>query len=189
MIYICTHIIPPKITVEGEHIVIDNKLDELDENYGHLRGMHYVWKNLELPYEVGIFQYKRALDVISIPKGYDCVVAPHYSLSGIENISVYTQYMHCADMHPWVVVENILGDDFRQYTRNQLMKDAFLDNIFIMKRELFYEYCEFMFSVLAEKDKMIGSNDNRFLAERIGDYWIHTHIRKDKIFIAKLFEV
>lgn len=184
MIYICSHI-KPAYELNYEHTVIDNTKSPLSEDYGHMRGVYYIWKNLELPEEIGIFQQRRYLEINSIPDDYDCVCSLH---KGLPHVSIREQYIHTPHNVLYLdILENIIGNDFAYYVRNYPIDYAYMDDMFIFKKNDFISYCEFIFRILKEKDNKVGSIENKYLSERITSYWIWKNFKKEKIFLANKF--
>ena len=181
MIYICSHKpeqIPYKIHCPVE--IIDNTKSALPEEYRHLRGMHEILKG-PLPDEVGIYQHRRFMEYCSIPNGYDCVVPKDFPAFHIRN-----QYDSCHRLEDLNVCEDIINDpDFSRYIRT-ITDEQYFHNIFILKKDDFVEYCNFLFSVFTEYEKRTGgTHDVCFLAERLGSYWIWKNIPKEKRFVTK----
>ena len=182
MIYICSHKpeqLPYKIHCPVE--IIDNTKSALPEDYRHLRGMMQVLEKKPLPEEVGIYQHRRFMEYGSIPEGYDCVVPRDFPAFHIRN-----QYGACHHIEDLDVCEEIINDpDFSKYIRTP-SDEQWMHNIFILKKEDYIRYCNFLFSVFTEYEKRTGgTRDVCFLAERLGSYWIWKNIPKEKRFVTK----
>ena len=179
MIYVCTHI-EPSYTLDCPYEIIDNTKSGLPESYRHLRGMLQVLMK-PLPDEIGIFQRRRYLPTTEIPQGYDCVVPKDFP-----NFNIRQQYgaYHCiADFD---LVESIVNEkDFSEYVRT-VSDEQYFHNIFILKKDDYIRYCNFLFSVLNEYVNRKGdARDVCFLAERLGSYWIWKNIPKEKRYVVK----
>lgn len=177
---------------EGENISSKNK------NYCELTGLYWAWKHLDADY-MGLAHYRRhfALKVHgdkwasvltssqleNLMKDCD-VVLPKPRNYYIE--TNYTQYVHAHHAEDLDFTREILAAKFPEYVPAY---DAYMKrtighrfNMFIMKRELFNEYCEWMFSILFELEGRLDiSNYNAydarvfgFVSERLLDIWIET---------------
>lgn len=190
MIYICTEI-TPSYSLDYEHITIDNNLCSFSEQYRHLRGIWQIYNYIDIPDEVGIFQKRRRLPVNTIPENFDAV-APRC----IWPCEVRQQYIDCGPCSHGShaerdidLVEHIIAEQsFSDYIRIPDNNECYWHNMFIMKRDDFIRYCDFMFSVLFEKDRYAGPQSNCFLAERIGSWWIWKNFAKDRIFSCEVEE-
>lgn len=190
MIYICTHK-EVAYTLDYDHVVIDNNKSTLPEDYGHMRGVYWLWKNVDLPNEVGVFQQRRYLDINYIPEGYSCVNSNAIMLNLPEYISVREQYNGCKDCHVLYmdIFDNIIGEDFANYVRNYSCMKMLIHDMFIMKRDDFNRYCEFIFSVLKKKDDIAGPAENRWLSERLTSYWFWKNFKQEEIFLANAITI
>ena len=197
MIYICTHLDKPAYNLNCEYQIIKNDSTEFKNNiaetgnkYRHLRGIYNLYKNYELPDEIGIFQQKRYLGATTIPEGYDIVVPkPFFAWQ------IYAQFNHHHNINDLNLVRQIINDkSFDEYLFMNNNLETYWDNMFIMKKDDFNKYCEFLFDVLFEFDKKTNyENDGypycAYLGERIGSYWIYKNIDRSKIFLADRLEV
>ena len=183
MIYICTHK-EVAYTLDYDHVVIDNNKSKLPEDYGHMRGVYWLWKNVDLPDEIGIFQQRRYLDINYIPEGYSCVSSNASILNLPECVSVREQFSKNSNVLYMDVLENIIGQDFAYYVRNYPCMKMLIHDMFIMKRDYFNRYCEFIFDVLKKKDDITGPTENRFLSERLTSYWFWKNFKQEEIFLA-----
>ena len=192
MIYICTET-KPSYTLACEHEIIDNNLCSFSDEYRHMRGVWQLYNRENLPDEVGVFQKRRALSVFTIPDGYD-VVVPECVIWPYKNMRYF--YIACRanvndiyaerDMD---LVEQIISDPlYGDYIRTPDNHECYWHNMFIMKKDDFKRYCKFMFDVLFEKDKHVGTLCNWGISEWIGSYWIWKNFSKEKIFCAKMVE-
>ena len=183
MIYICTHT-KPAYEIIGSTI-IDNTKSMLPEDYGHLRGIDLVSKMNDLPEEIGIFQQRRYIPIYSIPANYDIVVPFNFCICNIRD-----QFARCHDIQYLDIAEKIIDDEqFSKYIRIDNNYECYWDNMFIMRRQHFLDYSSFLLGVLKKKDEIIGPMQNRWLAERIGSFWIWKHIERNKILIGDRIQI
>lgn len=160
---------------EGENI------SELNPFYCELTAIYYAWKNEKSDY-YGFFHYRRYLqfydckkayrvenlpckkNVDNIEKNIDKIVKYDVILPKKENfgISVYdhyrsSRYHKIEDMDKIISIIDSLYPDYASYCK-EFLKNNFLyiGNIFIMKEDLFHNYCEWLFSIL---EKFREEND------------------------------
>lgn len=178
----------------GDNISIKNK------NYCELTGLYWAWKNLPADY-IGLAHYRRhftvrkSSDKQSLPitkaelepllNNYD-VILPRKRYYYIE--TTYNQYIHAHHQKDLDTTETILKERYPEYCeayRNVMSKtNGHRFNMFIMKKDVFDSYCEWLFSILFELEKRLdisgySTNDARvfgFVGERLLDIWIQTNL-------------
>jgi hypothetical protein len=183
MIYICKHT-DFNYDLPVPHEIINNRDYNLSDNWRHLRGIRQIYDRQDLPEEIGIFQDRRRLNDLTIPEGYEIVVPNNFCPCQIRY-----QYMKCHNIEDLNVAEEIINEkDFTDYINIQNNQECYWDNMFIMNKLDFNNYCKFLFDVLDKKTELVGDRDNCFLAERLGSYWIWKNIPKDKILVSKRIE-
>ena len=121
-------------------------------------------------------------------KGYDCLVLKAYDVT---NLGSSSNRHHYATGIPEqnvatfdLLLETVLKF-FPNYEEevNSLKNgsEQYLCNMFIMKKDLFFQYCQFLFTVLAEMAKQVDSShftsqQNRFLGY-MGEYLLSLFIK------------
>lgn len=178
----------------GDNISLKNA------NYCELTGLYWAWKNLQCDY-IGLCHYRRYFanshhgsdldakkaaifhkaDYEKLLQSYD-VILPKKRNYYIE--TVRSQYEHAHNKRDLDEVERIIAERYPEYS------DAFAKvmgrtklhilNMFAMKKELFDEYCAWLFDILFELEKRIDiSNYNQyearvfgFLSERLFNVWL-----------------
>lgn len=184
----------------GDNISSKNK------NYCELTGLYWAWKNLKADY-VGLAHYRRHF---TVRKGSDKQALP-ITKAELESLlnkfdvilprkrnyyieTSYSHYVHAHHKEDLDTTEAILKERYPEYM------DAYNDvmgkstghrfNMFIMKKNVFDSYCEWLFSILFELEKRLdisqySTNDARvfgFVGERLLDVWIQTnHIEYKEI--------
>ena len=178
----------------GDHISGKNK------NYCELTGLYWAWKNLEADY-IGLAHYRRHFSngkifcekkqrVISQDqlehKLETCdVLLPNPRNYWIE--TNYSQYVHAHHAIDLDETRRILAERYPEYisawdsSMKRTVGHRF--NMFVMNKELFDAYCQWLFEVLFELEKRLditgyNSNDSRvfgFVGERLMDVWIETN--------------
>lgn len=185
----------------------DNKGDNissLNPYFCELTGLYWAWKNLNSDY-IGLVHYRRhfsnsniipiteekrfkhILSKNKIEKLLDKtdIILPKKRRYFIENI--YAHYKHTMNIETLDEAGKILEEKYPEYMPEfkKLHKrtSAHLFNMFIMKKEILDEYCEWLFDILFELEKRIDitqydSFHSRYLgrvSERLLDVWINTN--------------
>ena len=182
----------------------DNKKDNIsdkNENYCELTGLYWIWKNDNESDIVGISHYRRYFSInnkiidensineileendIILPKNeyYKETVKEQYCLnSGFEK-----------DLK---LLKDILKEKYPDYIEayDKVMNQNYLSqfNMLICKKELYNEYCQWLFDILFELEKSIDLtqyNDYQkriygFLSERLLNVWVY----KNNLNVKKL---
>ena len=178
-----------------------DNISNRNRNYCELTGLYWAWKNLDADY-IGLSHYRRhftlrkGTDKQALPvtgeelepllKKYD-VILPRKRYYYIE--TSYTQYIHAHHKEDLDNTEAVLNDLYPEYldayreVMNRTCGHRF--NMFIMKKDVFDEYCTWVFSILFELEKRLDISDYSmndaivfgFVGERLLDVWI----RKNQI--------
>ena len=174
----------------GDNISAKNK------NYCELTGLYWAWKNFEADY-IGLAHYRRHFtvrkcsdkrlsvinksEVIELLEKNDVIlpVKRHYYIE-----TSYGQYIHAHHKEDLDVTESIIKENYPEYLdsyQNVMNKTSgHRFNMFIMKKEVFHEYCSWLFSILFELERRLdisnySVNDARvfgFVGERLLDVWL-----------------
>ena len=197
---------------EGENI------SYLNRSYCELTAQYWAWKNVDADY-YGFFHYRRYLypniktkkiyrinkrpteklldklgynDFERLIERYDVIVPKRENMYvPVREHYSNAPYHHIKDLN---LIEEIIRENFPQYS---LAADEYLSgtnnyfgNIFIMKKQLFYDYCEWLFSILQEFDNRAdtsdyGQQDKRvdgYLAERLLGIYFTFHKKTLNVF-------
>lgn len=181
---------------DGENISVKNP------NYNELTAVYWAWKNLKDVDAVGLVHYRRFFfekrpysleNVVSVEKviqllqKYD-VILPKKRNYYIE--TNYSHYIHAHHQEPLDKTREVIKNSYPQYLvkYDQVMKrsKAHMFNMFIMKREIFDSYCNFMFGVLGKVEKKINIDDYSvqearvfgYISELLMDVWLETNAFK-----------
>lgn len=173
-------------------------ISEKNPNYCELTGYFWIWKNIKDADVVGLVHYRRyfkgnskvqgkfanilnAQEIEKCLRDYQ-VILPVKRNYFIE--TVRSQYAHAHHEEDLLALEKAIRKICPTYLSafEQVMnsKKLHLLNMFVMKKELFDEYCTWLFSVLAEVENTLNiseysKNDARvygFLSERLLDVWL-----------------
>ena len=150
---------------------VGDNISEKNPYYCELTGLYWAWKNLDADY-LGLVHYRRHFstrpwwlrwwrgkenciltdrEIHRLLKTTDIVLPKkrHYYIE-----SVYEHYCHTHYPEPMDETREIICEKYPDMIPafDQVMnsRSAHMFNVFVMKRELSDEYCEFMFSVLRE---------------------------------------
>ncbi len=180
----------------------DNTGDNIstkNRNYCELTAMYWAWKNLEADY-IGLAHYRRhftvrkGTDKHTLPVTYselepllkdNDVLLPKKRYYYIE--TTYNQYIHAHHKEDLDTTEEIIKEKCPEYLA--AYKDVMAKtsghrfNMFIMKKDIFDNYCEWLFMILSELEIRLdissySQNDARvfgFVGERLLDVWINTN--------------
>lgn len=174
----------------GENISFKNPF------YSELTAIYWAWKNLDAD-NIGLVHYRRHFcfkrkrtdwgsilnsnEVKKLCSEYDLIL-PRKRKLYIE--TVYTHYDHTFDGKHFDETRRIIKDSTPEYLSafDKVMngRSLHLFNMFIMKRELFHQYCEWLFPILEELENCYDlKNMNLFQARLIGrvserllDVWV-----------------
>ena len=171
----------------GENISTKNS------SYCELTAVYWAWKNLEADY-YGLCHYRRYFrgkkgiaedsEIIRwIEQGK--VILPRRRNYYIEtNYSQYIHAHHKQDLDQCRMVMSEMYPDDTPYldaVMNRTWGHRF--NMFIMKKDLFFDYCEWLFGILFELEKRLEISDYSeydsrvfgFVAERLMDIYMESH--------------
>jgi hypothetical protein len=170
---------------------ISNKNQILNE----MTSIYWIWKNygsIGNPEYIGHNHYRRFFKVDDIDDygNYDLIISkPIFSSPAISLIQQYSFYHIISDL--LICIQCIkqhnldFGNNFEKYLMSSGTNYAPC-NMFIMKKELFFEWCEFVFPILFDMENKIdlSKRDNYqkralcFLTERIFNFWCYDKLQK-----------
>ena len=175
-------------------------ISNLNDRLCELTGLYWLWKNYDAEY-YGLVHYRRYFS--KKKKGNDPfeniltraelesllnetdIVLPKKREYFIETL--YSHYAHTFYAEHLDVTREILQERCPDYVPafDVVMKrtHAHIFNMFVMKKELFYSYCEWLYPILFELDKRIDTSEydafhKRYLgrvSERLLDVWLDTN--------------
>ena len=180
----------------GDNISLKNP------NYCELTALYWAWKNLDADY-VGLVHYRRYFtrkEVRSVEdkknqiltgeeweallSQYPVVVADKRKYYIETNRSHYNNAHHSEGLD---VAEQIIAERYPEYSAafttvcNRTWAHMF--NMFVMRRDLYNQYCEWMFSILEELEKRVDissydayeSRIYGFVSEILLDVWLEAN--------------
>lgn len=152
--------------IDGCELKNDYNLDILHDNSGHnishlngffseLTRTYWLYRNYPLKKYVGVCHYRRYFKFLDdIPnldeifKSHDIILPKHLTLTK----NVYQHYKTCHNKYDLLDIFDIIMNKLPDYSSScfEVFNNNILysNNIFIMKREDFIRYCEFVFYIL-----------------------------------------
>lgn len=175
-----------------------DNISDLNYSFCELTAIYWAWKNYEkidCPDYVGLCHYRRIFDVDS--KSFDSFIdGNHIIYAGCNDLlasscdsTIAQQFLQCHKDDLKKCLDYFENNNISFYTSfveylSLPFKKSALFNMFIVQKDIFFEYCELLFSVLFHiVDKInissysqYGSRVFGFLAERItGAFFYHKH--------------
>ena len=180
--------------------------DEMKDNISHLNSklnemtaIYAYWKNLMKDADyIGFNHYRRLFDgeVLDDISGYDIIDTrpipmvfnmSYFTGSPIPNFvptDIKNGYFICHKIEDWIKMEEQLKKTpyyayFEDWSKQSQLTSPC--NMFVMKKKIFEEYCEFIFPILFELEKQVDLTgyDNyqkrqlSFLAERLTSLFLY----------------
>lgn len=189
---------------QGLGYTADNTGDNIsarNPSFCELTGVYWAWKNLKADY-VGLVHYRRIFahrysfslegrrkqifsrsDYEGLLSKAD-VILPRKRHYYIE--TTRSQYEHAHNPHDLAVLEQIIRErhpeSVEAFAKVMGQTSGHRFNMFVMRRDMFDDYCAWMFDILMELERRIDiSSYNKynarvfgFIGERLLDVWIET---------------
>lgn len=202
----------------AEYAVKDNTGENISSKNAYfceLTGIYWLWKNVKDDI-IGVCHYRRYFIKSAILNkngilgqseikeymGQADVILPRKRwFDGKNALDFYSKYHNIEDWNRMKsVVERICPDYMEDICWLEKQKKGYCYNMFIMTRELFNSYCEWLFSILFELEKITNiesySKYNKrmygFLSERMINIWIHHNrlkICEKRVYNPKMFSM
>ena len=181
----------------GENVSLKNPY------FCELTGLYWVWKNLNADY-IGLAHYRRHfmytkksnndkfLNVLAYKEASDLLEKNDVILPKKRNYiieTLYNHYKHTMYVEPLDETRNIIKklypDYLDEFDNLKKRRSAHMFNMFIMKKEIFDDYCKWLFDILFELEKKVDNTqyDNfhaRFYG-RISELLLDVYLRKNNI--------
>lgn len=183
------------IGYQGDHT--QNHISNRNNQFCELTALYWGWKNLDCSY-LGLAHYRRHFkgknkgkdlfdQVLTLSEAdvlldkHDIIVTKKRQYY-IENI--YDHYAHTLYVETLDEARHVIEENYPEYIEwfDKCMKHTYMHafNMFIMKKELLDEYCEWLFDILFEvtdrlKDKEYSAFHNRYpgrVSELLLDVWL-----------------
>ena len=200
--------IPVQVGAEGKNDLgyqKDNNGDNISTKnpyFCELTGLYWAWKNLKADY-IGLAHYRRHFcfkknnkdkfqNVLSLEQVNELlndvdVIVPKKRNYIIETL--YSHYEHTMYVEPLDITGEIIKDMYPDYYNefNNLKKrrSGHMFNMFIMKKEIFDDYCKWLFDILFELEKKVdNSKYDSFHARfygRVSELLLDVYLRTNNI--------
>lgn len=200
--------IPVHVGADGKDdlgYIKDNSGDNISKKnpfFCELTGLYWAWKNLNADY-IGLAHYRRHFSIKKKSNDkFENVLTEQQLQKILEKTDVvltkkrkyyienlYSHYKHTMYIEPLDETGKIIEEIYPEYSTyfNKLHKrtSAHMFNMFIMKKEIFDDYCKWLFSILFELEKRIDNTkyDNfhsRFYG-RISELLLDVYLQKNNI--------
>lgn len=180
-------IIPIQVGAHFNEDIFEKIVDNIGDNISYknkqfceLTALYWIWKNNKDFNYIGLCHYRRhfninKLDILKSLEVYDIILPNVRKL----RISIEEQYIkeHCQE--DWNTMIEVLKEIYPQYYNEskRIFSDnkMFCYNMFITNKNIFNEYCEWLFPLLFEIEKRIDISKRSdyqkryigFLSERL----------------------
>lgn len=177
---VCTEEDVNKINVNSTKIICDKKGENIfnfERSYSEGSRIYYIWKNIPLKKYVGTAHYRRYFefmenipDLDEIFKTHDAILPKFELWDTVEN-----QYKLNHNIKDLKIILDIIDKDYPEYSKNAthfIKGTNFIPcNIFILKKDMFNEYCKFVFDILNKYNKIM-----KFTCDLDVFNWVINHI-------------
>lgn len=199
-----------------------DNISRLNKCYAELTAIYWAWKNytkLGNPNYIGFMHYRRFMlfrdgypieesfktsNVIDAVKGTDiCLlekIGAYSKKSGKYMQDIATQYAEVHQKEDLNLLERIVQEDYPEMMSalRTIFSSAKISwkNIFVMRREIFMEYCSFCFEIMAKIEHFCNWASNKeeelrvcgFLSEIVLNIWLRHQDDKGRKFKIKYFK-
>ncbi|SFG25421.1 DUF4422 domain-containing protein [Oribacterium sp. WCC10] len=167
----------------------DDNISDRNRQYCELTGIYWAWKNDTADY-IGFSHYRRKFVLTS--EQFNAILTENIDIIVTEPIvnfaTVRGQYAKDHIAKDWDIFIDVIGELAPEYlSAAELIQDSiyyYAYNMFIMKKDIFDEYCNFIFPILERCEELIGLKEdiyqNRyvgFLAERLLSIFIAKNLK------------
>lgn len=137
--------------------------------YGELTGVYWVWKNIKTSDSVGICHYRRyfcteegriltGAEYERILQDYDIITSKVLTL----NYSYHDGYASDYNIRDLDIVGDVIRQvypgDYEVYERLVHGRGTYFGNMMVCSKELYDEYCRWLFSIFAQAEKQIDAS-------------------------------
>ena len=215
--------LPVHVGAEGKDIELGYAKDNTGDNisgknasYCELTGLYWAWKNLDSDF-VGLVHYRRHFslkrksnnpfdniltsnELIPLTSKYS-VFVPKKRKYYIETL--YSHYAHTHYSEHLDITKEIISERCPEYLESckkiYNQTSGFMFNMMVMKKDLFSNYCKWLFDILFELENRIGDGvkdisffQGRFygrVSEIIFNVWLDYQIKSGKIKSSEIKEI
>lgn len=142
-------------------------ISNLNCYYSELTGVYWIWKNYHKADYVGVCHYRRYLlneeekvftagELEGILQNYDIITSKRLDL----NFSYYYGFGENHNIEDLIATGKVIQEKYPEYyeTYNRLVHSShtYFGNIMICKKELFDQYCAWLFDIFFEVEKYVN---------------------------------
>lgn len=182
---------------QGDHT--GENISEKNPTFCELTGLYWAWKHLDAEY-IGLCHYRRQFRGTPGPDKWDCILTQAQAESLLQNTDVllpkrrnyyietaYSQYIHAHPAEGLDMALSLAAAYGPQYAKAvETVKNrtwVHIYNMFIMKRDIFDGYCQWLFDILFQVESNLdisgySAYDKRvfgFLGERLLDVYLEAN--------------
>lgn len=175
----------------GENISLKNP------GFCEVTGLYWAWKNLDADY-IGLAHYRRHFSLKKHKDVFESIltfeqakeILTHYPciLPKKQNYfieSIFSHYTHTHSIEHLLALESVISRNCPEYLdefqNTKKRTSAHMFNMLILRKDLFCNYCEWLFDILFELEKEIDTSDyNSFdarvfgrMSELLLDIWVY----------------
>jgi hypothetical protein len=178
-----------------------DNISKKNNSYCELTGLYWIWKNSKSDI-VGLVHYRRYFSKNKYSKNYlekedigdylknNDIILPNPDKSLLDNVyNDYSLWNYSKDMDlSREAIEKLYPEYIPSFDKIMGSNKLYYYNMFISKKEIIDQYCEWLFPILkyVEKNVDLSDYDNYqkriygFLSERLFNVWIDYHNLKIK---------
>ena len=184
----------------GEHI------SEKNSHYCELTALYWAWKNLDADY-IGLAHYRRhycikkpgcAKDkfpyILTYNEAESLLAETDILLPKKRNYYIETNYSHYVHAHgsesmdkTKEIIRELYPDYIPAFDSVMNNTKAHMFNMFIMKKDTFHAYCEWLFSILQKLEKALGcTSENRRIYGYVSELLLDVYLTKNNLTYKEL---
>ncbi len=163
--------------------------------YCELTGLYWAYRNLKVTDYVGLNHYRRYFkchDHLLTEEEAQELLKKYPVITGRKRRyyieTVYSQYSHAHGSIGLDTLQEVIKENHPDYLEafSRCMKRRYLHlfNMFIMRRDLFEDYCAFLFDVLGKTETRLGEVDR--LYGYLGERLLDVYLEKNRIVYTEL---
>lgn len=181
-------------------------ISEKNKNFCELTALYWGWKNLDADY-IGLAHYRRHFSFKKKNDKWDSIFSKSEAESIFEKYdailpkkrnyyieSIYSHYAHTHDASQLDKTRHIIMDKcpeyIEQFDKVVNGKSAHMFNMMVMRKDLYGQYCEWLFDILFELENQVSMADlsafDARLFGRVSEILLDVWIYKNKINFAEV---
>ena len=131
----------------------DDHISDLNPYYAELTGLYWLWKNYYEVNNIGLCHYRRYFinhnkSIMTMPEFEDILLNADIIIAEAEREKERVELPVYAVVED--VIKHIYPEDFQAFKNSCSRTKGTIGNLFVMKRAIMDDYCEWLFMILAE---------------------------------------